>query len=149
MTTASGHTSAILASRVKGATVYNTGGAKIGHVEDIILDKQSDRIMFAALGFGGVLGLGEKYAPVPWSLLTYSKDMGGYVLPMSADQIKARPGYDLNDLVRGGSAFAAHSSQAQGQTERAAGSGTMPDQGSSQPGQSPTSGGAVPPGQRD
>ena len=107
MTTASGHTSAILASRVKGTTVYNTRGDKIGHVEDIVLDKQSDRIMFAALGFGGVLGMGEKYAPVPWSVLTYSKDKGGYVVPMTEDQIKAAPAFDLKELVRGDGEFGA------------------------------------------
>lgn len=101
MTTASGHTSAILASRVKGTTVYNTRGEKIGHVEDIILDKQSNRIMFAALGFGGLLGMGEKYAPVPWSVLTYSREKGGYVVPMTEEQIKAAPAYDLDDLVQG------------------------------------------------
>ena len=65
MTTTSGHTSAILASRVKGTAVYNDSGDKIGTVEDIVLDKQSNRIMFAALGFGGFLGMGEKYYPVP------------------------------------------------------------------------------------
>jgi sporulation protein YlmC with PRC-barrel domain len=105
MTTASGHTSAILASKVKGTSVYNAGGEKIGHVEDVVLDKQSDRIMFAALGFGGVLGMGEKYAPVPWSVLTYSVDKGGYVVPMSEQQIKSAPAYDLKELVRGDGEF--------------------------------------------
>jgi len=105
MTTASGHTSAILASRVKGTNVYNAAGSKIGHVEDVVLDKESDRIMFAALGFGGVLGMGEKYAPVPWSVLNYSKEKGGYVVPMSEDQIKQAPAYDLKDLVRGDGQF--------------------------------------------
>ena len=65
MTTSSGHTSAILASKVKGTAVYNDAGDRIGTVEDVVLDKQSNQIMFAALGFGGVLGLGEKYYPVP------------------------------------------------------------------------------------
>ena len=74
MTTPSGHTSAILASKVKGTNVYNTADEKIGHVEDVVLDKQTNRIMFAALGFGGFLGIGEKFHPVPWSMLTYSKD---------------------------------------------------------------------------
>ena len=101
MPTATGHTTAILSSKVKGTAVYNSGGDKIGHIEDIVLDKESDHIMFAALGFGGVLGMGEKYAPVPWSLLNYSKDKGGYVVPMSEDQIKAAPAYDLKELVKG------------------------------------------------
>ncbi len=100
MTTVTGHTTAILASKVKGTTVYNLGGDKIGHVEDVILDKQSDRIMFAALGFGGLLGMGEKYAPIPWSMLTYSKDKGGYELALDEDVIKSAPAYDLKDLTR-------------------------------------------------
>ena len=100
MPTSSGHTRAILASKVKGTSVYNSTGDKIGHVEDVVLDKKSDSIMFAALGFGGVLGMGEKYAPVPWSLLDYSPDKGGYVVPMSEDMIKAAPAYSLSDLTK-------------------------------------------------
>ena len=100
MTTSSGHTSAILASRVQGTAVYNNGGDKIGTVEDIVLDKQSNQIMFAALGFGGVMGMGEKYYPVPWSMLNYSEDKGGYVVPLDKDSIKNAPAYDLKDLTK-------------------------------------------------
>jgi sporulation protein YlmC with PRC-barrel domain len=100
MTTASGHTSAILASKVKGTAVYNTAGDKIGHVEDIVLDKKSDHIMFAALGFGGVLGMGEKYYPVPWSVLDYNPDKGGYVVPMSKQTLEKAPAYSIDDLTK-------------------------------------------------
>ncbi len=100
MTTSSGHTSAILASRVKGTSVYNNAGDKIGTVEDIVLDKQSNQIMFAALGFGGVFGLGEKYYPVPWSMLNYNEDKGGYVVPLNKDNIEKAPAYALKDLIK-------------------------------------------------
>jgi sporulation protein YlmC with PRC-barrel domain len=100
MTTFSGHTSAILASKVKGTTVYDQAGDKIGVVEDVVLDKSSDRIMFAALGAGGVLGVGEKFFPVPWSMLDYSKDMGGYVVPVAGDVISKAPTYRLEDLTK-------------------------------------------------
>jgi sporulation protein YlmC with PRC-barrel domain len=100
MTTPSGHTSAILASRVKGTTVYNTAGEKIGHVEDVVLDKESNRIMFAALGFGGFLGMGEKFHPIPWSLLSYSKEKGGYVVPMAMEVLKNAPVSELKDLTQ-------------------------------------------------
>ena len=100
MTTTTGHTSAILASRVKGTAVYNDSGDKIGTVEDVVLDKQSNRIMFAALGFGGILGMGEKYYPVPWSLLDYDEDKGGYVVPLSKDRLESAPAYDLKDLTK-------------------------------------------------
>ena len=100
MPTASGHTKAILASKVKGTPVYNVSGERVGHVEDIVLDKKSDHIIFAALGFGGMLGIGEKYAPVPWSMLDYQPDKGGYVVPMSEDIIKKAPSYNLDDLTK-------------------------------------------------
>jgi sporulation protein YlmC with PRC-barrel domain len=100
MTTASGHTSAILASKVKGTNVYSKTGDKIGQIEDVVLDKQSDRIMFAALGVGGVLGMGEKFYPVPWSVLDYSKEQGGYIVPLSEDQLKTAPTYRLEDLTK-------------------------------------------------
>ena len=100
MTTSSGHTTAILASKVKGTTVYNDAGDKIGTVEDVVLDKTSNRIMFAALGFGGVLGIGEKYYPIPWSLLDYSEAKGGYVVPLSKERIQNAPAYDLKDLTK-------------------------------------------------
>lgn len=100
MTTPSGHTTAILASKVRGTAVYNDAGDKIGTVEDIVLDKQSNQILFAALGFGGVLGMGEKYYPVPWSLLDYSEEQGGYVVPLNKDQVENAPAYDLKDLTK-------------------------------------------------
>jgi sporulation protein YlmC with PRC-barrel domain len=100
MTTTTGHTSAILASKVKGTTVYNDTGDKIGTVEDIVLDKESNQILFAALGFGGILGVGEKYYPVPWSLLDYNEEKGGYVVPLSKDRLENAPSYDLKDLIK-------------------------------------------------
>jgi sporulation protein YlmC with PRC-barrel domain len=100
MTTPSGHTDAILASKVKGTAVYNGSGDRIGTVEDIVLDKQSNQILFAALGFGGFLGIGEKYHAVPWSMLDYNEDKGGYVVPMNKDVLQNAPNYDLKDLVK-------------------------------------------------
>lgn len=105
MTTSSGHTTAILASRVKGTSVYNGAGEKIGHVEDVVLDKQSNRIMFAALGFGGLLGMGEKFHPIPWSMLSYSKDKGGYVVSMTSDVLKNAPVSDLSALTKNDGAY--------------------------------------------
>jgi len=51
MPTPSGHTRAIVASRVTGTRVYNPQGESIGHVEDIVLDKMSDMVMFGVLGW--------------------------------------------------------------------------------------------------
>ena len=97
--TSRGHATAILASRVKGTSVYNGEGDRIGTVEDIVLDKQSNRILFAAVGFGGFLGAGEKYYPIPWSMLDYRQDKHGYVVRLSRDWLANAPAYDLEDLA--------------------------------------------------
>lgn len=99
MPTASGHTRAIRASRVIGTKVYSTNGDEIGEIEDVILDKTTNNIMFAAIGFGGFLGMGEKYHPVPWALLDYQKDKGGYVVNATEEQLKQAPADSLRDLT--------------------------------------------------
>jgi sporulation protein YlmC with PRC-barrel domain len=100
MPTQSGHTRAIRASKVNGTTVYNTDGSSIGTVEDIVLDKTSSSIMFAVIGFDGFLGIGEKFHPLPWSLLNYDKDKGGYVVPMTKAVLQAAPVCDIDDLTK-------------------------------------------------
>ena len=100
-TTPSGHTNAITASRVIGTAVYNTSGDRIGSIEDVMLEKMSNGIMFAVIGFGGFLGVGEKYHAIPWSTLDYDEDKGGYVVPFTKDQLQAAPSYDINDLTKG------------------------------------------------
>jgi sporulation protein YlmC with PRC-barrel domain len=101
MTTPSGHTEAIPASRVIGTSVYNAAGESIGEIEDVMLDKLSNGIMFAVIGFGGFLGMGEKYHAIPWASLDYDEDQGGYVVPFSEDQLKAAPTHSIEELTKG------------------------------------------------
>jgi sporulation protein YlmC with PRC-barrel domain len=101
MTTVSGHTSAIRAKKVIGTTVKDPSGASIGKVEDIVLDKLSNNIMFAIVGFGGFLGMGEKFHPLPWSTLDYDETEGGYVVNLTKDQLQAAPAYSMEDLTQG------------------------------------------------
>lgn len=99
MPTASGHTTAIRATRVIGSKVFDPAGDEIGKVEDVVLDKTENGIMFAAVGFGGFLGIGEKYHPVPWSMLDYQKDKGGYVINATREQLEKAPCDSLRELT--------------------------------------------------
>jgi len=100
MPTASGHTSAIRASKVIGTSVFNPTGDKIGKVEDVVLDKQSNNIMFAVVGFGGFLGMNEKFHPLPWSTLDYQKQQNGYVVNVTKEQLEAAPCDGIDELTR-------------------------------------------------
>jgi sporulation protein YlmC with PRC-barrel domain len=99
MPTSSGHTSAIRVSKVLGTNVEDASGHKIGEVEDVILDKGSNRIMFAVLSFGGFLGMGEKYHPVPWASLDYDEDRNSYVVDYSKEQLQAAPAGSVEELT--------------------------------------------------
>ena len=100
MTTASGHTSAIRAKKVIGTDVKDNSGAKIGQIEDVVLDKQSNNIMFAVVGFGGFLGMSEKYHPLPWESLNYDEDEGAYVVNYTRAQLEAAPTGSIDELTR-------------------------------------------------
>lgn len=100
MTTTTGHTSAILASRVTGTKVKDASGKDVGEVEDIVLDKTSNSILFAVVGFGGLLGVGEKYHAVPWKELNYDPDSGAYRITWTKEQLEAAPSDSINELTR-------------------------------------------------
>ncbi|TIU61853.1 MAG: PRC-barrel domain containing protein, partial [Mesorhizobium sp.] len=56
-------------------------------------------IMFAVIGFGGFLGMGEKYHAIPWATLDYDEDQGGYVVPFTKEQLQAAPAYSIEELT--------------------------------------------------
>ncbi len=101
--------SQILASQVRGTEVYNTQGEHLGSVADIVLSKQSGAAQLAIMSFGGFLGIGERYHPLPWQTLTYDETRGGYVVGLTREQLEGAPSYavgnepDWNDRSYGAS----------------------------------------------
>jgi sporulation protein YlmC with PRC-barrel domain len=100
MATASGHTSAIRAKKVIGTSVKDTSGKKIGQIEDVVLDKQSNSILFAVVGFGGFLGMAEKYHPLPWSSLNYDDTENAYMVSYTKEQLQGAPAGSIDELTR-------------------------------------------------
>jgi hypothetical protein len=92
---------AICAKKVIGTSVRDAGGDKIGQIEDIVLDKLSNNIVFAIVGFGGFLGMGEKYHPIPWSSLKYDERNGGYGVNFPREVLEAAPADSIEALVAG------------------------------------------------
>ena len=84
----------ISAQKVKGTTVYNPAGEKLGSVEDVMLDKVGGRAIYAVMSFGGFLGMGEKHHPLPWATLKYDMQKGGYVVNLDKKQLEGAPNYD-------------------------------------------------------
>lgn len=88
----------IPADRVNGTTVYTRQGDKIGSIEDVAIEKVSGDVAYAIIGTGGFLGMGERYYPVPWSMLTFDVERRGYVIPLDKDQLEKAPSIDASEL---------------------------------------------------
>ena len=87
----------ISASKVTGTNVYNTEGDLLGEIHDVMLDKRSGRIAYAIMSFGGFLGIGEQYHPLPWATLKYDTRQGGYVVGLTREQLQGAPAFGISD----------------------------------------------------
>ena len=99
--------SLIGSDKVEGTPVYRSNGDKVGNIQRVMIDKISGKVAYAVMSFGGFLGIGEDYYPLPWSLLTYNPELEGYEVNVSEDQLKGAPHYsnhqvwDWSDRARG------------------------------------------------
>ena len=92
------HHPLILSSRVIGTPVFDRTGTRLGHVADLSLEKKSGKAVYAIMSFGGFLGIGEKFHPVPWILLDYDLELDGYTVPLDQAALKDAPNYDIREI---------------------------------------------------
>ena len=83
--------------KVEGTAVYRSNGDRVGSIERVMLDKLGGKVAYAVMSFGGFLGIGDDYYPVPWSLLTYNERLGGYEVNISDEQLKGAPKFRKHD----------------------------------------------------
>lgn len=88
----------ILASRVEGAPVFNRHGERIGQIEDLSIDRVDGKVIYAIMSFGGFLGIGRKLYPLPWSLLQFDPERGGYRVSLESSALQNAPFYDVAEL---------------------------------------------------
>jgi hypothetical protein len=86
-------TSLIGSDKVEGTAVYGMDGNSIGTIQRIMIDKISGKVAYAVTSFGGFLGMGEDYYPLPWSQLKYDTGLGGYRTNLTEAQLKGAPKY--------------------------------------------------------
>jgi len=86
----------IAASQVNGTTVYNRAGEKLGSIYDVMLNKVSGRAEYAIMSFGGFLGIGDSYHPLPWQTLNYDTNLGGYCVDLDRARLEGSPHYTMS-----------------------------------------------------
>jgi hypothetical protein len=90
-------TDLIASSKVEGTAVYNRQGEKLGEVYNFMVGKRSGRVAYAIMSFGGFLGIGQKYHPLPWHILTYGTGKKGYVVDANRERLMAAPSYQAGE----------------------------------------------------
>lgn len=84
----------ISSDKVEGTEVFSVDGEKIGQIEQLMIGKRSGRVEYAVMSFGGFLGIGESFNPLPWEALDYDTDKGGYVVNIDKDRLKDAPRFE-------------------------------------------------------
>ncbi len=51
---------------IRDIKVRNPEGESLGDISDVAIDRDSGRIAYAVLSYGGILGFGEKHFAIPW-----------------------------------------------------------------------------------
>jgi sporulation protein YlmC with PRC-barrel domain len=91
--------SLISADKVQGTDIYNRRGDNLGEVENVMIDKVSGKVAYAVVTFGGFLGIGAERRALPWNVLRYDVDLGGYVVNADDDVLRRTPVYADNTNV--------------------------------------------------
>lgn len=63
-----------------------------------MVNKRSSQVAYAVMSFGGFLGIGTSYHPLPWNELTYDTYLGGYVVNRTKEQLEGAPAYSPSQL---------------------------------------------------
>jgi hypothetical protein len=83
----------IASDKVEGTPVHGADGKRIGKIERLMIDKYTGKVAYAVMTFGGFLGIGADYYPIPWELLDYNTELGGYQVNFTEDELKSAPKY--------------------------------------------------------
>lgn len=84
------------AEEIIGQEVINQNGEEVGDVEDLVV-RRGDGEIYAVIGVGGFLGLGEKSIAVPFSELDVQKDQVVFMSQQSEDQLEEMPEYNESE----------------------------------------------------
>jgi len=94
--------SVISSELIRGTKVLNAQGEHLGTIMNMMIEKHTGQVAYAVMSFGGFLGIGEKYHPLPWGVLDYEVSKGGYVVDLDKRTLEGAPIYETNDAERWG-----------------------------------------------
>lgn len=88
----------IRAHQIAGMGVVNSAGEDLGKVEDVVVDMGTGQVRYAAISFGGFLGVGDKLFAVPFRALKLRHNANDkthhFELNVSKETLERAQGFD-------------------------------------------------------
>jgi sporulation protein YlmC with PRC-barrel domain len=78
--------------------VKSPQGEDLGKIEEVMIDMEAGRVAYAVLSFGGFLGLGNKWVPVPWDAVVLRPDEKVLLLNIEKDKLQKAPNFEGTTL---------------------------------------------------
>jgi len=79
--------------KVEGTAVYGAERQKMGTIKRVMIDKIGGKVSYAVLSFGGFLGIGDEFYPLPWQSWKYDTNLDGYVTGLTESALEGAPKY--------------------------------------------------------
>ena len=88
----------IASDKVEGTAVYDRNSNHLGQVHHLMIDKHTGQIAYAVMLFGGFLGIGENFYPLPWKMLNYGPNLGGYIVDLNRNRLDKAPSFESKNM---------------------------------------------------
>lgn len=90
----------ISSDRVDGTAVFGADGEKIGHVQEMLIEKIGGQVTDVVISAGSFLGMGGRLHSLPWSKFSYDTELGGYKLDVTEQQLREAPTFEEGERER-------------------------------------------------
>jgi PRC-barrel domain len=84
----------IASDKVEGTKVRRPNGQTVGEIMRVMIEKRTGQVAYAVMSFGGFLGIGSDFYPLPWDRLTYNPRLDAYELDITEEQLRKAPKFD-------------------------------------------------------
>lgn len=87
----------VRASELMGRNIESTNGDDVGEVQDLVVDLNSGRVLYAVLSFGGFANIGDDYYAVPLRVLNFDQANDILVFDVDENMLQNAPSFSSND----------------------------------------------------
>ena len=85
---------------IKNTRVFDNTDVQIGKIDDLLIDRENNRIVCAVLSFGHhLMGIGNKYLAIPLEAFKYGQHEDDYVLDVDKSVLEKEEGFDRNESL--------------------------------------------------